>query len=132
MSASRRMWSRRVLRAGWLIAPIFTMPKRAFRWCITDYKGRVCKTNIALTIMMAIFFCTIAGCIFGMWYSTRYASTSRIQKAMADYKCTPTMAEMIASQNTPVQNYWISAREDECQKVIDDDKILREQQKAIK
>jgi hypothetical protein len=131
-TGTRRMWSRRFLRAVIFVAPVFSIPKRAFMWAITDYKGNVCKGNITLLCFLSIFFTVIGTGTFNMWYAFQYSSPSKIQDAIQDYKCTPTLTEMIAERKEPIVNGWLSARQDECDKVIEHDKVLQEQQRALK
>lgn len=90
---TRRMWARRMLRAGWLIAPLFSMPRRAYHFFLCDDAtkkfdfGALCITSFCL------------GCLFGMVSCTRTVingNTIATQEHVTEYlKGDPCMIEMM-------------------------------------
>lgn len=140
---TRRMWSRRVLRAGWLIAPIFTFPgkvwtgiKNVFRNVFYPY-GKFKMPNLGFPLFLA---CALTIFCFGVVNlakeSTKYstnASTEELKEAAVD----PCMAAEINEQlgHRAIKLYDIERMEARCRdkRAIEVQyKALNEQRQAIK
>ena len=52
MTATRRLWARRMLRAGWLLAPILGLPNKIYK-CLFGTFDAACAT-IFLTVIVSI------------------------------------------------------------------------------
>ena len=92
MSGTRRMWSRRLLRAGWLVAPVFAFPGAVFRWvrsCFRavfyDHRGNF---ETGLAIFMAIVVLIVYGFATALMamedHVSKPADPEEIKAAMVD------------------------------------------------
>lgn len=131
-TGTRRMWSRRFLRAGWMIAPIFLMPKKAYLWFTTDSRGRRDYDNLIGCSVLGFFVSIICSAGFWLNYQMSPASPARIAKAIKEYKCLPELSETLVKRESAISNGFLSRQQSDCEEVIENDKILAEQRKAMK
>lgn len=54
-TGTRRMWARRLLRAGYWFAPVFSAPKRLWKFVMYDSWGDFCIVNLFLTVVVTFF-----------------------------------------------------------------------------
>lgn len=132
MSASRRMWSRRILRAGWLIAPIFTFPRRMWRYFFYDYGGTFSKFNFGFAVFMVCFFGMIVTGITEMIRDGQYnrtIATNEQIKAAADSDPTGCVAQQLNYYltNSTVTLPYIDKAKSTCEDV----KVILAQRKAL-
>lgn len=131
-SGTRRMWSRRILRAGWLIAPIFTFPRRAWRYFFYDYRGEFSVFNLGFAIFMLAFISTIITGVYTMVQDVNYrktvATTEQI-KAAADSDPTECVAQQLNNRlsNSTVTLSYIDEAKRSCEEV----KVILAQRKAL-
>jgi len=134
MKASRRMWSRRILRAGWLIAPIFSFPGRL--WTGIKKAGRVFFYSGSKPDWSFIFFMTCVGG-FIAWFTwmmveqsnkyTKHATPTEIKEAAKD-QCVATQLARRLEIGLPIREYDISYESNRC----DGLRVVEQQKQLLK
>lgn len=124
-TGTRRMWSRRFLRAGWMIAPIFSFP------------AAICgsfKRNWSTIKFILILFSLMAGFLTMLFYGEAQsrkkwedAPVAKVKSAAAN----PCIAQQIAhelSQGVTVSHYDLEVFDKRCADAM----VVRAQLEAIK
>ena len=91
---TRRMWARRVLRAGWLLAPIMQLPGAAYKFLFGN--------GDRAFVTVALFFMTIGmtSCVVHVNRVDKVASGQQITEALKGDVC---MIEMMPRWQKTVQ-----------------------------
>jgi hypothetical protein len=80
-TGTRRMWARRMLRAGWLLAPVLSFPKTAVKFLFGRPEN--CFLTCALSFcMLCIFYIPVKTAM-----SNRIASANDIEQALSGDAC---------------------------------------------
>lgn len=130
---TRRMWSRRLLRFAYFIAPVVTAPYRFFRYMyINERNGTVKLENVFFTVFITFMVSLLFAMFYSMAYDGMSASPSRIKESIAEWKCNPALDEILSKEDGVITNFKLTSHLKQCDKAIEDEKIIAEQKKAIK
>lgn len=132
-SSTRRMWARRLLRAGWLIAPLFAIP-RWFKYQFFVTKDE--KWNIGGTIWFFIiiaFGCLVVDCSQYTVKINKQADAAQIAEYLKDDPC---MIEMMprwqANVKRPLKVRDLEEGKSACEQHFGDTRKMNEQKAAMK
>lgn len=139
---TRRMWARRALRAGWLLAPILQAPMWVLRkiwgailWCTCDSynsgRGRqyeFSSSSTFLTVVLLSFFGLAFGTIFLVEYRKLPASNEQIREAVEGNPC---MIEAMSKQALPILRRDLRDGIAQCELNWTNYQISLEQQKIL-
>ena len=140
MKASRRMWSRRILRAGWLIAPIFAVPgkiygfvKKIFKAIFYDYRGQKLDWSFLTGISIAAGVLGLFG--WGMISVTEHqnrryenADAAEIKAAATADQCVAQLLAQRLDSGQAVKRYSIEQDVKRCE----DLRMAQQQKEALK
>lgn len=127
MNGTRRMWSRRVLRAGWLIAPLFTMPGRIYRAAkpavrnfFFDRYGNFKTADVIGCLIVATIFglmvFAIASMANDMNKYSRHATSEMIKEAAASDPCVAKELVDTVNGGAVIKEYTIEVAQLSCKK----------------
>lgn len=131
-TGTRRMWARRLLRAGWLVESMLRAPGRAFNyfWCDSygNFEvGRVILTMIALGIGGAMSTCTVQ-----VVRANTLASAQDVALALKDNPCMiEMMPRWVKKTNKPLSQYDLIEGKASCQAAWETHYAKIEQEKAM-
>lgn len=144
---TRRMWARRVLRAGWLLAPVLQAPGwvtknflKILSWPFTEnvyvrgtYDPREYEEVFSLgqTCMLMFIAMFLAGVYFmlhALFHSTQNATPAEITTALKNNPC---VIQKFADAKPPVSWSQLDHMGDACESEAADAKSAAEQQKAL-
>ena len=132
-TGTRRMWARRILRAGWLMAPILSFPNWLYRFlCVDKDKG---KFDAGKTLCCTAFWAFVAFCIWGVQDSRRGhspATPQQISAAIKDNTCMQQLMPVWQKHfNAPLTVYNLERGTDECKQAMDNFYLINSQKKAM-
>lgn len=138
MSGTRRMWARRLLRAGWLVAPVLASPaavvrgvRDCFRAVFYDHRG---KFETGLAVFMAIVVLIVYGFATALIamedHVTKPADPEEIREAMLEPCAKSQLLNRL--QTGMIRGVDISQAEKACEQKREQQEQLRmlEQQRA--
>ena len=124
---TKRMWSRRVLRAGWALAPILQFPAKVWNFFFGD------KDRTIVTLCCLIVASLIGSCARFEGHLNSPATSKEIEVAL---KGNPCMIELMPrwqeKQGTPLTNFDLSRGKGECDSAIKKFSQVEEQKAAMK
>ncbi len=132
-TGTRRMWARRILRAGWLLAPVLSFPNWLYRFlCVNKSNNRF---DIGKTLLCTVFWAFIALCIWGIQDSCRGHSPATPQQISAAIKDNPCMQQLMPAWqkyfNAPLTVYHLERGQEECKQSMDNFYLIQSQKKAM-
>lgn len=127
-TGTRRMWARRTLRAGYLIAPIFSFPKWFYHKFLTNYNDtKFSPLNAFFALFITTWFSVLFGFLGMTVYVARQASPETIREA-AENPCVADMMKRWQAQlSTPLKIDHVLQSKKSCADAI----LIAEQQKAM-
>jgi len=140
---TRRMWARRVLRAGWFLAPILQAPKLVLTFFFTEnnfherdgnggYKKKICGVCIFFFFLFSGMFFGFGRTIYSIQHDHKNASSTAIIEAMKDNSC---MIEYLprvkAGQDHPLMYIELEQAKKACEQAKINADSDEEQAKAL-
>lgn len=127
MRSSRRMWARRMLRAGWLLAPILSFPGRFWRYYTADKENFIwCSVGFA-----ALY--AVGWMAQNVYTGTREATPAQITEALkGDWCMADLMPRRQEAYKRPLMVIDISRGKRDCAEAAENDRKIMEQQAAMK
>jgi hypothetical protein len=97
-TGTRRMWSRRVLRAGWMIAPVLDWPLKFYKLTC------VCSDTNKFSIGKTIWSCFLAGVLITAYlairHNNRVGETATPEQVLAAVKGNKCMIDLMPRYQT--------------------------------
>lgn len=139
MSASRRMWSRRILRAGWLLAPIFALPgniwrgiKKCFKGIFYNYHGNFDWSFLTgMTVVGGVIGLFLFGLVFMTEQQNKHyenASPAELKAAVAADACVGQLLAQRLESGQSIKRYYLDADLKRCE----DWRMVEQQKAALK
>lgn len=127
------MWSRRVLRAGWLIAPVFAFPKAAFRFLFCNSRGEFSVGGFMYVSFMTAVFGFIAFMVHDVATEGNAVSAADIAEARGSSACMAEYVPQIAknSGDEPLTYRDLEFAYRGCDKAARDHRAKLEQAQAL-
>ena len=124
----KRMWTRRVLRAGWLLAPILAVPGQVVRALFGT------PSRAGTTLGCALVVGGISACAMNELHKNSYATPEEIKAALKDNWC---MQELMPRRvkldykDQPLRVYQLKLGLHDCEEAAERAKVLQQQAAAM-
>lgn len=126
----RRMWARRALRAGWLLAPVLAAPGGAWR-AFKKHPGNLTLLFFLLAFAAAIIIGLVVG-IYHAYQGSYTATPEQIFTALKGNECISDLVSRRQAQSQqPILVYDLRLAESDCAKWKEKEQIVNQQKAAI-
>lgn len=123
------MWSRRVLRAGWMLAPILRIPVAIWNFFFGTSEAK------NWTLIILFFGIVFTSCSTYSEHMHSPATAERIEKMLEGDSCMLELMPRRQRENyegKPITNAQLSRGKDDCEQYWKDVKALKEQDAVFK
>ena len=132
-TGTRRMWARRILRAGWLMAPILSFPNWLYRFlCLNTDTG---KFDLGKTIFCVFIWSVVGLCIWGVKENIRGnmpATPVQVANAVKDNTCMQQLMPVWQKHyDRPLKVFDLENGVDQCKTAMDNFYLINSQKKAM-
>lgn len=86
-AGTKRMWLRRFLRVGDILAIIFKAPINGVKWALTDYNGRFAFINLFVCCIFGFMLFMVLSTFYGYHLQRTAASPSDIAEMLKGNPC---------------------------------------------
>lgn len=132
---TRRMWARRMLRAGWLIAPVFSMPRKAYDYFLCDRHGNFEFFRLFWGSVLMGMLGGVTSCSHTEWRKIQVATAAEVTEALRGNACMtdlmPRRAKDPGKEGLPLTLGDLDLGQKDCDSAHKKWQAIAEQERAI-
>ena len=128
----RRMWARRVLRAGWLLAPLLTFPSKVCTY-LFYCEGKFSWSNVAVVSFLGCILFGMVSCTTTEIKEAQVASPAEITAALKGNPCMiELMPRWVVNSKKPLRRGDLVKGAEMCAATWGDHALIQQQEQAMK